>query len=334
MYPYHIFITGNGSFNNFFLFSYYLENYVTDNSILYTAKPSVFDPMADVFASRHNLTHMACKAQELLRKLEDKQLLYDKIASSTDLLLIYGDKQKFSGMITAFNRRKKKHEFIDVFPTDIVSSDIPEKGKEVVFSDVYGDFLQQLSPDKKLLCYKFLASLPGNKDLLDLVIKNKNAIYQTKNQTEQEIAQNLYWIYKNQYASLVDFRKKFDKQPVFEDPHLCTSPYQWKYEGERIPIYTGTGLKLARAYTSIITGDGISYVEIADRDIIKSHVYRALGTQVDDEDDVVKIDYHTSDHESYPLFYQTTHFDGSIIKMGYWYINSKYVTPINPKESH
>ena len=327
MYPYRIFITGDGSFNNFFLFSYYLENYITDQSILYTAKPSTFDPMADVFASSHNLIHLACKANEILHKLEDKYLLYDKIASETDFLLIYGDKQKFNGLISMFKKRRKKHEFIDVFPTDIISSYTPEKGNEVDFSEVYGSFLNSFSPDKNLLCYKFLASLANNKELLNKVIQNKNAIYQTHNKTEQEIAQNLYWIYKNQYASLTEKNDSLRNQP--QDEHKTTEPYDWKFEGEKIPIYTGTGLKLAKAYTSVIKYDTMSYIEIADKDLLHSHVYRSVNDEeVSDEDDVSRIYYHTADHESYPLFYQSAHFDGAIIKMGYWYINSKYVTPV------
>ena len=81
--------------------------------------------------------------------------------------------------------------------------------------------------------------------------------------------------------------------------------------------------------TSVIKYDTISYIEIADKDLLHSHVYRSVNDEeISDEDEVSRIYYHTADHESYPLFYQSAHFDGAIIKMGYWYINSKYVTPI------
>ena len=59
---------------------------------------------------------------------------------------------------------------------------------------------------------------------------------------------------------------------------------------------------------------------------LKSHEdVESNEVQEENEDDNVKLNYHTSDHQSYPLFYQAYHFDGSPIKLGYWYINPRYV---------
>ena len=325
MYPHRIFITGDGSFNNFFLFSYYLENYITDQSALYTLKPSVFDPMADVFATGHNLTHLNCRVKDIIRQAEDKQILFHRIADATDLLLIYGDKHKFARLIDVFNKHKKTHQFIDVFPTDIVTPPTLTKDATISFSDVYGPYLKKISPDQNLLCYKFLASLTQNLDLLTLVIQHKKDIYAVENEIENEIAQNLYWIYENQYASLVECRKKLLSKPKEESPYTLTDPYDWKYEGEDTPIFTGTGLKLANRYHGYVKCNEGTFVEIADKDMLKSHVYRALKDQDENEDDDVRLNYHTSDHQSYPLFYQAYHFDGSPVKLGYWYIDPRYV---------
>ena len=325
MYPHRIFITGDGSFNNFFLFSYYLENYVTDQSALYTLRQSVFDPMADVFASGHNLSHLNCNLQDLLNQADDKKVLFKKIAKATDLLLIYGNKQKFSSLIQAFDQYKKEHQFIDVFPSDIVTVS-PPKDATISFSSIYGEYLDRLSQDKNLLCYKFLSALTKDLNLLTLVIQHKKDVYAVENDIENEIAQNLYWIYQNQYASLVECRKRLLDNPQTEDdPHLLTAPYDWKYDGESVPIYTGTGLQLARRYHGLVKCNEGTFVEIADKDMLKSHVYKALRDQEENEDDNVKLNYHTSDHQSYPLFYQAYHFDGSPIKLGYWYINPRYV---------
>lgn len=325
MYPHRIFITGDSYFNNFFLFSYYMENYITDQSILYTTKPSPFDPMADVFASGNNLTHLSCRAKDLIRQVNDKRVIYTKIANATDLLLIYGAKNRYTWLTDAFKQQHKKFEFIDVLPNDAVTFDPPRKNATVSFSEVFGPYLNKISPDKHLICYKFLIAMTRDLDLLTLVIQHKKDIYATENNTEQEIAQNLYWIYKNQYASLVECRKKLLNKPVIEDEHLLTDPYEWKYEGENIPVFTGTGLKLAKSYSGFVRCNEGTFVEIADKDLLKSHVYKALRDLDENEDDDVRLNYHTSDHQSYPLFYQAYHFDGSPIKMGYWYINPNYV---------
>ena len=325
MYPYRIFITGDGSFNNFFLFSYYLENYITDQSALYTLKSSVFDPMADVFATGHNLTHLNCRLQDLMKQNDDKKVLFGKIADATDLLLIYGDKHKYSGLIGTFKQYKKPHQFIDVLPTDIVTNPSFARNATVSFSDLYGPYLKKISADDKLLCYKFLATLTQNIDLLTLVIQHKKDIYATENEAENQIAQNLYWIYKNQYASLVELRKRMLGKPKVDSEYLLTPDYDWKYEGENLPVYTGTGLQLAKRYHGLVKcNDGV-FVEIADKDMLKSHIYKALRDQEENEDDDVTLNYHTSDHQSYPLFYQAYHFDGSPIKMGYWYIDPHFV---------
>lgn len=325
MYPHRIFITGDGSFNNFFLFSYYLENYITDQSALYTLRPSVFDPMADVFATGHNLTHLNCRVQDIIQHADDKEILFHRIADATDLLLIYGDKHKFSKLIQVFDKRKKSHQFIDVFPSDIVTPSTLERDATVSFTSVFGPYLDKLSPDKNLLCYKFLAALTQDLDLLTLVIQHKKDVYAVDAPIENEIAQNLYWIYQNQYASLVELRKRLLNQPKEEDEHLLTPDYAWKYEGENTPLFTGTGLLLAKRYHGYVKCNEGTFVEIADKDMLKSHVYKALRDQEENEDDDVRLNYHTSDHQSYPLFYQAHHFDGSPIKFGYWYINPHYV---------
>ena len=326
MYPYRIFVMGEKRFNNYFLFSYYLENYVLDQTVLYTAKPSLVDNMTEVFASRHNLPHLSCKAGEILKRVENR-VLFGKIADATDLLLIYGDPSNYTNLISAFDKRNKKHENVPIMSTDYVSFDPPIKEPTIAFQDVYGEYLSHLSKDQNLLCYKFLSALTVDLDLLKLVMRHRKDVYLTTNKTEAEIAQHLYWIYQNQFASLVELKQQLSKQPKREeDPYLHTEMYEWQYGGERIPVYTGTGLLLANAYTNVIKTDTVVYVEIADKDILHSHVYKALMDTDQDEDNSSKITYHTADRQSYPLFYQASHFDGSIIRMGYWYIDASYVT--------
>lgn len=325
-YPYRIFIISEKEFNNFFLFSYYLENYVLDQTILYTAKPTRTDDMTEIFAVKHNLPHLSCKAAEILKRVGNR-VLFDKIADATDLLLIFGDSSHYSKLIGAFTKRKKRYEVIAIEPTDYVTK--PEGNFEatVTFSSLYGPYLKGLSADNKFLCYKFLAALTMDIDLLKLVMRHRKDVYLTSNRVEEEIANNLYWICKNQYASLVELKKTLSKQPEREeDPYLHTEPYAWQYGGERIPVYTGTGLLLAKAYSDLVKTDSATLIEIRDRDIIKSHVYKALIDEDQDEDNSVRITHHTADKQSYPLFYQASHFDGSIIKAGYWYIDASYVT--------
>ena len=325
MCPHRIFITGDSYFNNFFLFSYYMENYITDQSILYTTKPSPFDAMADVFASGNNLTHLSCRAKDLIRQVADKRVVYDKIADAADFLLIYGSKNRYTWLTDAFKRKHKNFEFIDVLPDDAVTFDPPKKAVTISFSDLYGPYFSKISSDRHLFCYKFLTYMTRDVDLLTLVIQHKKDIYATENDMESEIAQNLYWIYKNQFASLVELRKKLLARPVDEDSHLLTAPYDWKTDGESVPVYTGTGLQLARRYSGLVKCNEGTFVEIADKDLLRSHVYKALRDQEENEDDNVRLNYHTSDPQSYPLFYQAYHFDGSPIKLGFWYINPRYI---------
>ena len=86
-YPYRVFITGDRSFNNYFLYSYYLNGYTNDKTVLYSARPSHIDNMTEVFATSKNVIHLSCDAERVIQQ-SGKEMLYQKIAQAANFAII------------------------------------------------------------------------------------------------------------------------------------------------------------------------------------------------------------------------------------------------------
>lgn len=332
MFPYRIYVDGDKTFNNYFLFSYYLSSYISDSAVLYSAKPSNIHHMTEVFASGHNLFHLSCDMDKVLQHT-DKNILFKKIAQETNFALIFRDPNKadeYHDLLYAFTLQNKEFRIIDVFPEDIIVPTKTKSNESVVFSEIYKEYLEQLKGMDHLSCYKFLAIMLANPYLLDLVLQNKDKIYITSNPIEQQIVDNLNWILTYHTTTLHDILKSLKGEVEEIKPEYKeTEKYDWSETGENIPVYTGTGLLLANGYHSVVYDGKESYIEIEYNRLVRSHIHQSLYSimyEENTEDDTDRINYHTSDTEAYPIFYQSVMFTGSPFRAKYWYINSKYVT--------
>ena len=335
-YPYRVFVTGDRSFNNYFLYSYYLNGYANDQTVLYSAKPSHIDNMTEVFASSKNIIHMSCDADNIAQQV-GREALYKKIAQATNFAIIFRDPnhaKDYQDLIYAFVAQEKDFRIIDIFPEDIITPERYQKKTQVKFSDIYQPYIDQAHGFDKYTCYKFFAITLSDPDAISLILKHKNDELITENKYEEQIACNLEWIYRSHCSTLRDIKKNLlGETEEVKTKYKETKPYDWIDTGENIPVYTGAGLLLANGYHSIVFDKDQAYIEIEYSKLVRAHVHQSLYTlmyEETDEDETDRMEYHTSDTEAYPIFYQTVTFAGSPFKARYWYINAKYVT-VQPK---
>lgn len=335
-YPYRVFITGDRAFNNYFLYSYYLSGYTNDKTVLYSAKPSHIDNMTEVFATGHNVIHMSCDANHVIQEC-GVEALYKKIAQATNFAILFRNPEhakEYENLIYAYIKQEREFRIIDIFDEDIIVQQRSQKKNKVRFADIYQKYMDQTNGYDKYTCYKFFAMLLSDPEMINLVLHHKNDEYITENKYEEQVACNLDWIYKHHCSTLRDIRKNLlgEKDKIIQK-YKETELYDWIDTGENIPVYTGTGLQIANGYHSIVYDGDQSYIEIEYSKIIRAHVHQSLYTilsEETDENETDRVEYHTSDTEAYPIFYQSVTFAGSPFKAKFWYINSKYVT-VNKK---
>ena len=212
MYPYHIFVVGHSNFNNYFLFSYYTSLYVADKAILCTVKPSNINVMAEVFASEHNLIHLACDTSRVLQQLEYPSLC-KKIANACRFALIFKNEnnpdssQHYEQLLDALVKFKREYRIIDISSSDIITNERRKLSNRVKFSDMYGIYLQKLSGDSSSICYKFISLVLHDPALMNTVINHHGVEYITENPIEEQIACQLDWIDANMYGELKELYK-------------------------------------------------------------------------------------------------------------------------------
>ena len=331
-YPYHVFVTGDRAFNNYFLYAYYLNGYANDRTVLYSAKPSHIDNMTEVFASSKNIIHMSCDAEAVIQSSGEEEL-YRKIAHAANFAVIFRNPdhaKDYESLIYSFVVQNKDFRIIDIFSEDIIRQGRESKKTQVKFSDVYQPYMNKVLSFDKYTCYKFFAMLLSDPEMISLVLKHKNDEYLTDNKYEEQIACNLEWIYKHHCSTLKEIRKSLlgEKEEI-KKKYKETEDYTWIDTGENVPLYTGTGLLIANGYHSIVFDKDDAYIEIEYSKLVRPHIHQSLYSimyEESDEDDTDRIEYLTSDTEAYPIFYQTVTFAGSPFKAKFWYIKAKYVT--------
>ena len=345
LYPYRLYVTGTDTFNNYFLFRRYLNEYKTDKTFLYAPRNSYFEAMTRLYATDNNLCFLTCDVERGLSQFHNYTALGFKISEVTDMLVAFwdGKSRGVKELEYAFRCRHKKVIIIDIEHNDIIR-DIELKhpnAEKIDFNIVYGKYVDTNYKSVSLAerAMKFLVDAYNNKELMQLIIANKNKEIVTTDNLGNEVKDLLYWIYNNQisefesdYNNLVEkeLPPKMKRFSVSEYKHA--TPCEWSENGEEVDLYTGTGLPLAKGYTTVFPFGEHSYVEIPDRFIIRSHIHKSMNARkyTENEDDCTKITYHTSDTESYPITYQVANFEDSLFKMGYYYISTDFVTKVKP----
>ena len=346
LYPYRLFITGTDSFNNYFLFRRYMNEYKTNKTFLYAPKHSNFEAMTRLYATCNNLGFLPCDIDKALARYGNYSGIGFKVSEVSDMLIAFwdGKSRGVKELEYAFSCRRKRSIIIDVSRADVVDNSIVLKHVDnatVDFDEVYGKYIDPTfrSSSFNEQAMKFLADAYNNKELMKLIIDNKDKEIITRSKLGEEVKDLLYWIYNNQFAEFSeDYENLIEKElpprmkrfSVNEYRHA--EPCEWDENGAEVDLYTGTGLPLAKGYSTVFDFGQHTYVEIPEKYLIREHIHKSMSARkyTEDEDSCVKITYHTSDTESYPITYQVANFEDSLFKMGNYYISTDFVTTVKP----
>ena len=130
-----------------------------------------------------------------------------------------------------------------------------------------------------------------------------------------------------------ELEKKSDEhQNVQNKPreYKDQNPEKYIENGEAVPLYSKAKTKLFTGYNDVVYDGWKCYLEIKEKDVVRTNMHRTMKSDYDKPDDEApRLFYTANDTTKIPIVYQQTDFADSPFKGGYWYVPACLVTRQN-----
>lgn len=342
-------IVGSCTFNNYYLFYKTLKYYLPKYATITSGRCNGTDALAEVYANQngHALEIYEVK-WDVYGKDANMRRDSDLLQNSDQVIAFWdGVSPGTKALITMANKRKTPCMIIDIVDSDTIR---PHTGRTVHINkepyDVYigrgkGGIFGNPFPiseqcTREQVVAMFVDYLLKSPDLIKQVLTLKNKIlgcYCAPNLCHGDA---IHWLLDNVENELINLVS--DNTPETDDQQKQPKIQYTSFEeyatifgitGGPAPLYTKTKLQLSNNYSVLIEEYRRTYLEIADKSIIKQHIHLSLKERerLDaNADEVSRIFYKTNDSSNTTVFQQQADFPDSLFKAGKWYVAAKDVT--------
>ena len=313
-------IVGSPKFNNYYIFSNYIDEYLPANSTIVTCGSETgTDCLAQEYCYRNNIV---LEEYKLLppKTMDTVKLRNAQIISYCNSAIIFNDNNNVvvSDFVDRLTSRRIPVIDINIRQSDNIDCNYECKNE---YLNQFFRLCSQAEYSIPHLVDVSLAILQNDDVLQHLLDCNNNEFFKT-DKTNMAVG-FAYWMKCNE-APYIKSRLRHDERKELQKPSTPLEELAKIWNEKKHPNVTLTtsNLQVLKDFTECVADGNNLWIEASDDQVVKKNLWRTREQLLDEEDDPVNSYYWTKDDSNTVVFYRNDEFDNSPFKAGMWYFSA------------
>lgn len=346
-------VCGSRRFNNYYIVYRYLQQYLPKGAIIVSGGATGADTLAQIYGELNNHPVEVYQAKwDTFGKSAGMRRNADMAANSDHCIAFWdGVSKGTADMIDRMKKRGCNPTIIDISEDDIIK---PHYNTVVHINhdefDVYigrrlygfeespltNPFRMNANTTRLMAISMFADKFLKDPKMIRYALSVSDKVFGCWCSPELCHGDFLKWCLDNlsvrselnQLATELEQKENEDKidQKTTKE-YRDQNPEKYVENGEAVLLYSTAKTNIFTGYNDVVYDGWKCYLEIKDKDVVKSNIHRCAVSQYDKPDDeAARLFYTPNDNSKLRIAYQQTDFADSPFKAGYWYAPAFMVT--------
>ena len=313
-------ISGSSRFNNYFLFSKYIKDYMPKDAIMVTCGGDYgTDAMSREYSARNNIL-----LEEYPVSSPDKDSVVNRnhqIMGYVKSAVIFDDGRPgtVEHIKNTLMRSRKSVVVVEITPNDNIDCNID--CSEAYLKDYFN--ISRMSEYTMHNLADAVLAVLGKEEILQHILDAKETDF-FKSDSVNMAAGFSYWMKHNELPYLRQ-RLRHEERRKPETCHVSLEELIsiWNQKQHPAPVVTSEGLPVLTDFEDTVVDGRQLWLQANDNQVIKNNLWQTHEQMLDEESEPINSRYETKDTSDTRVFYRNTEFDASPFKSGYWYFDTK-----------